>query len=185
MTQIQSERKTGAREVRSAFISDPCLLVSDLLHPCILLSILFESNRESSSRSTRPPDRPAAGGGRRRRGDVRKQWLTSKTAKRIKPGMRIAVGCGSRGIDELPHDRESDRRGAEGARREALRGRRDGLARRRDVRRPARTARQLRHRRSPPRRAGRHRHGRGRPSARTPGASRSGGTRTRSPPMAS
>jgi hypothetical protein len=31
-------------------------------------------------------------------GEVRKQWLNSKTAKRIKPGMRIAVGCGSRGI---------------------------------------------------------------------------------------
>lgn len=31
-------------------------------------------------------------------GDVRRQWLTSATAKRIKPGMRIAVGCGSRGI---------------------------------------------------------------------------------------
>ena len=29
---------------------------------------------------------------------VRQQWLTSKTAKRIKPGMRIAVGCGSRGL---------------------------------------------------------------------------------------
>ena len=29
---------------------------------------------------------------------VRQQWLTSRTAKRIKPGMRIAVGCGSRGI---------------------------------------------------------------------------------------
>jgi len=31
-------------------------------------------------------------------GEVRRQWLTSKTAKRIKPGMRVAVGCGSRGI---------------------------------------------------------------------------------------
>ncbi|WP_439629733.1 hypothetical protein [Gemmata sp.] len=31
-------------------------------------------------------------------GEVRNQWLTSKTAKRIKPGMRVAVGCGSRGI---------------------------------------------------------------------------------------
>jgi hypothetical protein len=31
-------------------------------------------------------------------GEVRRQWLTSKTAKRIKPGMKIAVGCGSRGI---------------------------------------------------------------------------------------
>src|SRR5262245_28135337 len=31
-------------------------------------------------------------------GTVRDQWLRSKTAKRIKPGMRVAVGCGSRGI---------------------------------------------------------------------------------------
>lgn len=31
-------------------------------------------------------------------GEVRKQWLTSGTAQRIKPGMKIAVGCGSRGI---------------------------------------------------------------------------------------
>ncbi|HEY2911283.1 MAG TPA: hypothetical protein VGI99_13620 [Gemmataceae bacterium] len=31
-------------------------------------------------------------------GEVRRQWLTSKTARRIKPGMRVAVGCGSRGI---------------------------------------------------------------------------------------
>lgn len=31
-------------------------------------------------------------------GAVRRQWLASKTAKRIKPGMRIAVGVGSRGI---------------------------------------------------------------------------------------
>ncbi len=31
-------------------------------------------------------------------GEVRRQWLASKTARRIKPGMRIAVGCGSRGI---------------------------------------------------------------------------------------
>ena len=30
--------------------------------------------------------------------ETRRQWLASKTAKRIKPGMRIAVGCGSRGI---------------------------------------------------------------------------------------
>jgi hypothetical protein len=30
--------------------------------------------------------------------EVRKQWLASATAQRIKPGMRIAVGCGSRGI---------------------------------------------------------------------------------------
>jgi len=29
---------------------------------------------------------------------VREQWLRSKTARRIKPGMRVAVGCGSRGI---------------------------------------------------------------------------------------
>ncbi len=31
-------------------------------------------------------------------GEVRRQWLTSKTAKRLKPGMRVAVGCGSRGL---------------------------------------------------------------------------------------
>jgi hypothetical protein len=31
-------------------------------------------------------------------GEVRSQWLNSKTAKRIKPGMKVAVGCGSRGI---------------------------------------------------------------------------------------
>src|SRR6478672_4603765 len=30
--------------------------------------------------------------------EVRRQWLDSKTAARIKPGMRVAVGCGSRGI---------------------------------------------------------------------------------------
>ena len=30
--------------------------------------------------------------------EVRRQWLNSNTAKRIKPGMKIAVGCGSRGI---------------------------------------------------------------------------------------
>ncbi|MBY0515194.1 MAG: nickel-dependent lactate racemase [Gemmataceae bacterium] len=30
--------------------------------------------------------------------EVRRQWLASKTAKRIEPGMRVAVGCGSRGI---------------------------------------------------------------------------------------
>ncbi len=29
---------------------------------------------------------------------VRRAWLDSKTASRIKPGMRVAVGCGSRGI---------------------------------------------------------------------------------------
>lgn len=31
--------------------------------------------------------------------EVRRQWFSSKTAKRIKPGMKIAVGCGSRGIN--------------------------------------------------------------------------------------
>jgi hypothetical protein len=30
--------------------------------------------------------------------EVRRQWLTSKTAKRLKPGMKVAVGCGSRGL---------------------------------------------------------------------------------------
>ncbi len=35
------------------------------------------------------PDVPAA---------VRAAWLTSATAKRVRPGMRVAVGCGSRGI---------------------------------------------------------------------------------------
>jgi hypothetical protein len=30
--------------------------------------------------------------------ETRRLWLESKTAKRIRPGMRIAVGCGSRGI---------------------------------------------------------------------------------------
>lgn len=30
--------------------------------------------------------------------EVRRQWLASKTAARIRPGMRVAVGCGSRGI---------------------------------------------------------------------------------------
>src|SRR5262249_14197320 len=30
--------------------------------------------------------------------ETRKQWLASRTTKRIKPGMKIAVGCGSRGI---------------------------------------------------------------------------------------
>ena len=29
-------------------------------------------------------------------GEVRRQWLTSTVAKRIKVGDRIAVGCGSR-----------------------------------------------------------------------------------------
>src|SRR5262249_13635328 len=33
--------------------------------------------------------------------EVRRQWLSSRTAKRIKPGMRVAVGCGSRGIKNL------------------------------------------------------------------------------------
>jgi hypothetical protein len=33
--------------------------------------------------------------------EVRRQWLTSKTAKRIKPGMRVAVGVGSRGIKNI------------------------------------------------------------------------------------
>jgi hypothetical protein len=30
--------------------------------------------------------------------EVRRQWLTSKTAKRLKLGMKVAVGCGSRGL---------------------------------------------------------------------------------------
>jgi hypothetical protein len=34
-------------------------------------------------------------------GAVRQAWLSSRTAKRIKPGMRIAVGCGSRGIANI------------------------------------------------------------------------------------
>jgi hypothetical protein len=34
-------------------------------------------------------------------GEVRKQWLASKTAKRFKPGMKVAVGCGSRGIQNI------------------------------------------------------------------------------------
>ena len=33
--------------------------------------------------------------------EVRRQWLTSKTAKRIEPGMRIAIACGSRGIQNV------------------------------------------------------------------------------------
>jgi hypothetical protein len=33
--------------------------------------------------------------------EVRRQWLASKTAKRIRPGMRVAVACGSRGINNL------------------------------------------------------------------------------------
>src|SRR5262245_45520940 len=33
--------------------------------------------------------------------EVRRQWLSSRTARRIKPGMRVAVGCGSRGIKNL------------------------------------------------------------------------------------
>ena len=34
-------------------------------------------------------------------GDVRRRWLASSLPKRIKPGMRVAVGCGSRGIANL------------------------------------------------------------------------------------
>jgi hypothetical protein len=34
-------------------------------------------------------------------GEVRRQWLSSRVAKRIKPGDRIAVGCGSRGIRHI------------------------------------------------------------------------------------
>jgi hypothetical protein len=34
-------------------------------------------------------------------GEVRRQWLNSKVAKRIKAGDRIAVGCGSRGIANI------------------------------------------------------------------------------------
>src|SRR5438128_1725864 len=34
-------------------------------------------------------------------GETRRQWLDSKTAKRIKPGMRVAVAVGSRGIKNL------------------------------------------------------------------------------------
>ena len=34
-------------------------------------------------------------------GEVRRQWLTSTVAKRIKVGDRIAVGCGSRGINKI------------------------------------------------------------------------------------
>jgi hypothetical protein len=34
-------------------------------------------------------------------GEVRRQWLNSRIAKRIKPGDRIAVGCGSRGIRHI------------------------------------------------------------------------------------
>jgi hypothetical protein len=30
--------------------------------------------------------------------EVKRQWFASRTAKRVKPGMRIAVACGSRGI---------------------------------------------------------------------------------------
>lgn len=36
-------------------------------------------------------------------GETRRQWLASKTAQRIKPGMRIAVGVGSRGIANILH----------------------------------------------------------------------------------
>src|SRR4029078_10946080 len=34
-------------------------------------------------------------------GEVKRLWRASKTARRIKPGIRIAVGCGSRGINNL------------------------------------------------------------------------------------
>jgi hypothetical protein len=34
-------------------------------------------------------------------GEVRRQWLNSKTARRIKPGMKIAVAVGSRGIANI------------------------------------------------------------------------------------
>jgi hypothetical protein len=34
-------------------------------------------------------------------GETRRLWLASKTAKRIKPGMKIAVACGSRGIQNI------------------------------------------------------------------------------------
>lgn len=34
-------------------------------------------------------------------GEVRRQWQQSRIAKRIKPGDRIAVGCGSRGIRHI------------------------------------------------------------------------------------
>ena len=34
-------------------------------------------------------------------GEVRRQWIHSKVAKRIKKGARIAVGCGSRGIANI------------------------------------------------------------------------------------
>jgi hypothetical protein len=34
-------------------------------------------------------------------GEVRRQWLNSRIARRIKPGDRIAVGCGSRGIRHI------------------------------------------------------------------------------------
>ena len=33
--------------------------------------------------------------------EVRRQWLDSDTARRIKPGMRVAVACGSRGIKNI------------------------------------------------------------------------------------
>ncbi len=32
---------------------------------------------------------------------VRRNWMESKTLKRVKPGQRIAIGCGSRGIAEI------------------------------------------------------------------------------------
>jgi Lactate racemase N-terminal domain len=34
-------------------------------------------------------------------GEVRRRWLASSLTKRIRPGMRVAVGCGSRGIANL------------------------------------------------------------------------------------
>jgi hypothetical protein len=34
-------------------------------------------------------------------GEVKRQWLDSKTVKRIKPGMKVAVACGSRGIKNI------------------------------------------------------------------------------------
>jgi hypothetical protein len=33
--------------------------------------------------------------------EVRRQWLNSPVAKRIRPGQRIAIGCGSRGIKHI------------------------------------------------------------------------------------
>ncbi|WP_029631563.1 nickel-dependent lactate racemase family protein [Zavarzinella formosa] len=34
-------------------------------------------------------------------GEVRRQWLSSRLIKRVKPGDRIAIGCGSRGIRHI------------------------------------------------------------------------------------